>query len=161
MINNADLVGLTEEQTRRFEEIDRDISLTREGIAVWHRLLDRRRLDRKQGLHPITEFAVDGKPAGREQGTLVKRSPEAEASVATEREPFYVRSETEARALLIRCIGYLSNAAGEKFAFDKGYGDRDKMAEWIVNEIKERGAITYIRTHSPYVFGIPIAAAGA
>ena len=78
---------------------------------------------------------------------------------APSREPFYVHSESEARALLIRCVGYLSDAAGEKFAFDKGYGGRDKMAEWIIKEIKERGAIAYIRRHSPYTFGIPIAVA--
>ena len=54
---------------------------------------------------------------------------------------------------------YLSNAAGDKFAFDKGYGDRDKMAEWIIKEIKEHGGIAYIRSHAPYIFGIPLAVA--
>jgi hypothetical protein len=157
MSNDADIVGLTDEQTRRFREIDDEISQTHAGIAVWHRLLDRRRLDRKLNLHPITEFAVGQRPAGHEQGTLVKR---ATAKIeASPREPFYIHSESEGRALLIRCIGYLSNAAGEKLAFDKGYGDRDKMAEWILKEIKELGAIAYIRTHSPFIFGIPIAVA--
>jgi hypothetical protein len=120
--------------------------------------LDRRRLDRKLGLHPITEFAVGQRPAGRDQGTLVKNAGAASETVLP-REPFYVRSEREARALLIRCIGYLSNATGEKFAFDQGYGRRDKMAEWIIKEIKEGGAIAYISAHSPYIFGIPIAVA--
>lgn len=160
MSNEADIVGLTEEQTRRFREIDDEIAQTQVGIAVWHRLLDRRRLDRKLGLHPITEFAVGERPAGREQGALVKKAiPESDAT--SSREPFYVRTENEARALLIRCIGYLGNAAGEKLAFDKGYGDRDKMAEWIIKEIKELGAIAYIRMHSPFIFGIPIAVADA
>lgn len=157
MSNDADMVGLTDEQTRRFREIDDEISQTQAGIAVWHRLLDRRRLDRRLGLHPITEFATGQSPAGHEQGTLVKK-----ATVKIDhspREPFYIHSEIEGRALLIRCIGYLGNAAGEKLAFDKGYGDRDKMAEWIIKEIKELGAIAYIRTHSPYIFGIPIAVA--
>jgi hypothetical protein len=156
----ADLVGLTEEQSRRFREIDDEISQTQAGIAVWHRLLDRRRLDRKLGLHSITEFAVDAKPSDHQQGTLVKKVRAAD-EMAPGREPFHVHSESEARALLIRSIGYLSNAAGEKFAFDKSYGDRDKMAEWILNEIKTRGAIAYIRAHSPYIFGIPIAVADA
>jgi hypothetical protein len=154
---DADIVGLTDEQARRFREIDDEIAQTQAGIAVWHRLLDRRRLDRKLGLHPITEFAADQRPAGDEQGTLVKK---ATAKIeASPREPFYVHSETEGRALLIRCIGYLGNAAGEKLAFDKGYGDRDKMAEWILKEIKELGAIAYIRKRSPFIFGIPIAVA--
>ena len=155
MSSEADFVGLTDEQTRRFRDIDDEIAQTQAGIAVWHRLLDRRRLDRKQGLHPITEFAADQTPAGDEQGTLVKK---ATATIeASPREPFYVHSETEGRALLIRCIGYLGDAAGEKFAFDKGYGERDKVAEWIRQEIKQLGAIAYIRKHSPYIFGIPIA----
>jgi hypothetical protein len=158
MSNDADVVGLTEEQTRRFREIDDEIAQTQAGIAVWHRLLDRRRLDRKLGLHSITEFAVDERPSDHQQGTLVKKVSTTDET-APSREPFYVHSENEARALLIRCLGYLSNAAGEKFAFDKGYGDRDKMAEWIIKEIKTRGAIAYIRTHSPYTFGIPIAVA--
>lgn len=157
MSNDVDMVGLTDEQTRRFREIDDEISQTQAGIAVWHRLLDRRRLDRKLGLHPITEFAADQRPAGHEQGTLVKKA--AAKIEASPREPFYVHSENEGRALLIRCIGYLSDAAGEKFAFDKDYGDRDKMAEWIFKEIKELGAIAYIRKHSPFIFGIPIAVA--
>jgi len=33
------------------------------------------------------------------------------------------------------------------------------MAEWIIKEIKTHGAIAYIRRHSPYTFGIPIAVA--
>jgi len=160
MSNDVDVVGLTEEQTRRFREIDDEITQTKAGIAVWHRLLDRRRLDRKLGVHSITEFAVDVRPSDHQQGTLVKRVDTADET-ASSREPFYVHSESEARALLIRCVGYLSDAAGEKFAFDKGYGDRDKMSEWIIKEIKERGAIAYIRKHSPYTFGIPIAVADA
>lgn len=159
MSDDADAVGLTEEQTRRFREIDDEIAQTQAGIAVWHRLLDRRRLDRKLGLHSITEFAVDVRPSDHQNGTLVKKVSTTET--APSREPFYVHSENEARALLIRCLGYLSNAAGEKFAFDKGYGDRDKMAEWIIKEIKAHGAIAYIRARSPYAFGIPIAAADA
>jgi hypothetical protein len=55
----------------------------------------------------------------------------------------------------------LSNAAGEKLAFDKGVGGRDKMAEWIIKEIKDGGALAYIRRHSPFVFGIPLAVADA
>jgi hypothetical protein len=158
MSNDVDVVGLTEEQIRRFREIDDEIVQTKVGIAVWHRLLDRRRLDRKLGLHSITEFAVDARPSDDQDGTLVKKVSAADET-APSREPFYVHSENEARALLIRCLGYLSNAAGEKFAFDKGYGGRDKMAEWIINEIKAYGAIAYIRAHSPYAFGIPIAVA--
>jgi len=157
MIKDADLVGLTEEQARRFEEIDIDVSRTQEGIAVWHRLLDRRRLDRKLGLHPIAEFAVNEKPSGDAQGILVKKDAARETISA--RDPFYLSTESEARALLIRCVGYLSDAAGEKFAFDKSYGERDKMAEWIINEIKLGGALAYIRAHAPYIFGIPIAVA--
>lgn len=157
MSNDADIVGLTDEQARRFREIDDEIAQTQAGVAVWHRLLDRRRLDRKLGLHPITEFATSQAPAGDEQGTMVKK---AAADIGpSPREPFYVHSEAEGRALLIRCIGYLGNAAGEKFAFDKGYGDRDKMAEWMLKEIKELGAIAYIRKHSPFIFGIPVAVA--
>jgi hypothetical protein len=112
------------------------------------------------GLHPIAEFAAAQKPAGQEQGSLVKKSATASEMVSS-REPFYVHSESEARALLIRCIGYLANGNGEKLAFDKGYGARDKRAEWIIKEIKERGAITYIRAHALFVFGIPIAVANA
>jgi hypothetical protein len=160
MSNEADMVGLTDEQTRRFREIDDEISRTRAGIAVWHRLLDRRRLDRKLGLHPITEFAAGQRPAGEEQGALVKKAA-APSGTTSSREPFYVHSESEARALLIRCVGYLGNAEGEKLAFDKGYGGRDKTAEWIIKEIKEVGAIAYIRAHSPFIFGIPIAVANA
>jgi len=157
MIKDADVVGLTEEQARRFEEIDSDVSRTQEGIAVWHRLLDRRRLDRKLGLHPIAEFAVNEKPSGDAQGILVKKDAARETISA--RDPFYLSTESEARALLIRCVGYLSDAAGEKFAFDKSYGERDKMAEWIINEIKLGGALAYVRSHRPYIFGIPIAVA--
>jgi hypothetical protein len=160
MSNDADMVGLTDEQTRRFREIDDEISQTRAGIAVWHRLLDRRRLDRKLGLHPITEFAAGQRPIGEEQGALVKKAA-APSEPTSFREPFYVHSESEARALLIRCVGYLGNAEGEKLAFDKGYGGRDKMAEWIIKEIKEVGAIAYIHAHSPFIFGIPIAVVNA
>lgn len=160
MITDADLIGLTQEQAARCRELDDELSQTRDGIAVWHRLLDRRRLDRKLGLHPIAEFAAAEKPAGEEQGRLERKTaPEADGQPA--RKPFYVRSEAEARALLIRAVGYLSNQAGEKLAFDKGYGDRDKMAEWIIKEIKERGGIAYIRQHAPYVFGIPLAVANS
>lgn len=158
MIKDADVVGLTEEQARRFEEIDSDVSRTQEGIAVWHRLLDRRRLDRKLGLHPIAEFAVNEKPSGDAQGILVRKDDAARETISA-RDPFYLSTESEARALLIRCVGYLSDASGEKFAFDKSYGERDKMAEWIINEIKLGGALAYIRAHAPYIFGIPIAVA--
>ena len=158
MINDADLVGLTQEQAQRCRELDEQLSQTREGIVVWHRLLDRRRLDRKLGLHPIAEFTAAEKPAGDEQGTLATK-PAEENGAPPSREPFYLRSESEARALLIRAVGYLSNQAGERLAFDKGYGDRDKMAEWIIKEIKEQGGLAYIRRHAPYVFGIPLAVA--
>ena len=158
MIKDADVVGLTEEQARRFEEIDDEVSRTQEGIAVWHRLLDRRRLDRKLGLHPIAEFAVNEKPSGDAQGTLVRKDDAARETISA-RDPFYLHTESEARALLIRCVGYLSDASGEKLAFDKSYGERDKMAEWIINEIKLGGALAYIRAHKPYIFGIPIAVA--
>jgi len=158
MITDGDLLGLTQEQAARCRELDEEVSRTREAIAVWHRLLDRRRLDRTLGLHPIAEFAAAAKPAGEEQGRL-ERKVATETDGQPAREPFYVRSETEARALLIRAVGYLSNQAGERFAFDKGYGDRDKMAEWTIKEIKEHGGIAYIRRHAPYVFGIPLAVA--
>ena len=156
MIKQADLVGLTAEQSERCEAIDRDVAQGREGVAAWHRLLDRRRLDRKLGLHPIAEFAVAERPAGGDQGTLTKRAAGAGAAA---RAPFYVSSEAEAHGLLLRCVGYLSTAAGEKFAFDKGSGGRDKMAEWIIKEIKDCGALAYIRAHAPFVFGIPLAVA--
>lgn len=162
MIKDADVVGLSEEQARRFEELDREIAQSREGTAAWHRLLDRRRLDRKLGRHAIAEFAIDENPGGGEFGSLVRKCPRPDGGTAApyaDREPFYVRSEEEARGLLIRCVGYLSNAAGEKLAFDKGYGGRDKMAEWIINEIREHGGIAYILKHSPYIFGIAIAVA--
>lgn len=155
-MRDADLIGLTQAQAERFKEIDDDVSRTREGVAVWHRLLDRRRLDRKLGLHPIVEFTAGDKPSGHDQGTLVKSTPDESASP---REPFWVNSEAEARALLLRCVGYLSDAGGEKLAFDKGYGGRDKMAEWIIKEINDRGGVAYIRRHSPYIFGIRIAVA--
>jgi hypothetical protein len=158
MMKQADLLDLTPDEAQRSEAIDRDVVAAREAIAVWHRLLERRRLDRKRGLHPITEFAVEGRVEG-DQGTL-HRKP-AEESDGSEREPFYVTSEHEARGLLIHSIGYLSNAAGEKLAFDKGVGGRDKMAEWIIKEIKDGGALAYIRRHSPFVFGIPLAVADA
>jgi hypothetical protein len=157
-LNDADLAGLTEEQAARCRQFHEDLTQTRDGIAVWHRLLDRRRLDRKLGLHPIAEFTAAEKPRGDAQGTLAKKPADEPAGVA-QREPFYLRSESEARALLLRAVGYLSNAAGERLAFDKGAGERDKMAEWIAKEIKEQGAVAYIQRHSPYVFGIPLAIA--
>lgn len=160
MMKDADLVGLTEDQARRFQELDRDVSQSREGVAAWHRLLDRRRLDRKLGLHPIAEFAVGETPSGQDFGTLLKRDAATDPA-SVPREPFYVRSENEARGLLIRCVGYLSNAVGERLAFDKGQGGHDKMAEWIVKEIRDHGGITYIRKHAPYIFGIEIAVASA
>ncbi len=158
MITDADLLGLTQEQADRCRALDTEVSQTREGIAVWHRLLDRRRLDRKRGLHPIVEYAAAERPAGDEQGKL-ERKAAVEPGDQPEREPFYLRSESEARALLIRAVGYLSHRSGDRFAFDKGYGDRDKMAEWIIKEIKEKGGLAYIRRHAPYVFGIPLAVA--
>jgi len=157
MLNDADLVGLTEEQAARCRQFHEELEQTREGIAVWHRLLDRRRMDRKLGLHPIAEFTAAEKPAGDEQGTLAKKEHGEPAGDA--REPFYLRSESEARALLLRAVGYLSTSSGERLAFDKGEGERDKMAEWIVKEIKEQGAVAYIQRHAPYIFGIPLAIA--
>lgn len=160
MINQADRIGLTQEQESRLDSIDFEIAQSREGIAVWHRLLDRRRLDVKRGVHPITAFSVgDGKAHG-EDGKLVKTAT-ASGDASEEREPFYVKSETEARALLMRGLGYLSSADGEKLAFDKGEGDKDKMAEWIITEINRSGALTYIRNRSPYIFGIRIAVPSA
>lgn len=159
-MNDADLVGLNEEQARRFEELDREVSQSREGIAAWHRLLDRRRLDRKLGLHPITEFTVGAQPRGDEQGSLSKKEPEMHPDDA-EREPFYLRTEAEARGLLLRCIGYLTDASGNKFAADKGVGGRDKLAEWMMQEIRQGGGMAYIDQHSPYLFGIPLAVASS
>lgn len=159
-MKDADFVGLTEDQARRVQEFERRISQSREGIDAWHRLLDRRRLDRKLGLHPIAEFGLGDAAAGREFQTLVKKDA-ASTPASARRDPFYVRSESEARGLLIRCVGYLSNPAGEKLAFDKGADGRDKMAEWIIREIEDDGAITYIRKHAPYVFGIEIAVTNA
>jgi hypothetical protein len=156
MINSADLIGLNGEQARRFEELDRDISQSREGIEAWHRLLDRRRADRKLGLHAIAEFALASKPAGSEAGRLIRKDPEPD-DARGEREPFYVRSEAEARGLLMRCIGYLTSPNGEKLAHDKGYGERDKMAEWIMAEIRAKGGLAYIQKHAPFVFGIRLA----
>ena len=160
MLNEADMVGLNEEQARRFDAFDREISQSREGIAAWQRLLDRRRLDRKLGLHPIAEFAVKNRPEGDEQGSLEKREPE-ERQGAESREPFYLRTEAEARGLLLRCLGYLSDADGTKLATDKGYGGRDKMAEWLAHEIKQSGGLAFVSKRSPYVFGIPLAVAQA
>ncbi len=160
MITDADIIGLTQEQAARCRELDEQLSQTREGIAAWHRLLDRRRHDRKLGLHPIVEFAAAEKPDGDEQGKL-ERKPAAETDGQPAREPFYLRSESEARALLIRAVGYLSTQSGDRLAFDKGYGDRDKMAEWIIKEIKDHGGIAYIQRHAPYVFGIPLAVANS
>lgn len=160
MVNEADRIGLTEEQASRLDLIDFEITQTRDGIAVWHRLLDRRRLDVKSGVHSITAFSVGDGKANGDHGRLVKTETGSDAATA-EREPFYVRSENEARALLMRGLGYLSSADGEKLAFDKGEGDRDKMAEWIITEINRAGALAYIRNHSPYIFGIRIAGPGA
>ena len=160
MITDADLAGLTQEQTARCRELDDELSQTREGIVVWHRLLDRRRLDRKLGLHPIAEFAATKQPAAEEQGVLERKAATEKENLPA-REPFYLRSEAEARALLIRAVGYLSNESGDKFAFDKGYGDRGKIAEWIIREIKGHGGIAYIRLHAPHVFGIPLAVANS
>ena len=160
MINDADLVGLSEGQARRFEELDHEISQSREGIAAWHRLLDRRRLDRRRGQHPIAEFALQDRPDGGGQGSLRKHEP-SPPSPDIQRAPFYLRTEAEARGLLIRCIGYLSDVDGNKLAGDKGYGERDKMAEWMLHEIREFGGLAYITRHAPYVFGIRLAAATA
>lgn len=154
MMNEADLVGLTREQAERFEEFDRDISQSRAGIAAWHRLLDRRRLDRRLGLHPIAEFALGEMPDGEAQGSLVKQQGQA---VDGEREPFYLHSEAEARGLLLRCIGYLADADGNKLASDKGVGERDKIAEWMMHEIRSFGGVTFIARHAPYLFGIRLA----
>jgi hypothetical protein len=155
MLNSADLIGLDGEQARRFEELDRDVSQSREGIEAWHRLLDRRRADTKLGLHAITEFALAEEHADPDAGRLVRKDPQP-GNAQVEREPFYVRSEAEARGLLMRCIGYLTDPHGKKLAFDKGYGERDKMAEWIMTEIKMNGGLAYIRKYSPLVFGIPL-----
>jgi hypothetical protein len=159
MMNEADLAGLTEEQALRYEQLDREMSQSREGIVAWHRLLDRRRLDRKRGLHPITEFGLGSRPHGAEQGGLIRRERKAESH--EDREPFYLHSEAEARGLLLRCVGYLSTPDGEKIASDKGPGGRDKIAEWIMHEIRTDGALAYVVKHAPYVFGIRLAVANA
>ncbi|MEA2731292.1 MAG: hypothetical protein QOF70_5767 [Acetobacteraceae bacterium] len=156
MINSADLIGLNGDQVRRFEELDREVSQSRESIEAWHRLLDRRRTDIKLGLHVIAGFALAGKPSGSEAGRLVRQDPVPD-DAPVEREPFYVRSEAEARGLLMRCIDYLTGPDCEKLAHDKGYGERDKMAEWIMTEIRAKGGLAYIRMHAPLVFGIPLA----
>jgi hypothetical protein len=156
MVNSADLVGLNDEQARRFEELDLEVSQSRAGIEAWHRLLDRRRTDVKLGLHGIAGFTLAGKPSGSEAGQLVRQDPEP-GKAPVEREPFYVRTEAEARGLLMRCIDYLEGPDCEKLAYDKGYGERDKMAEWIMTEIKANGGLAYIRKHAPLVFGIPLA----
>jgi len=158
MMKQADFVGLTDEQVERSRSIEQDIAASRDSIVVWHRLLERRRLDRARGLHPITEFAVERRADG-EHGRLHRHEPEE--TEPARREPFYVTHEHEARGLLIHCIGYLSDAAGEKLAFDKGVGGRDKMAEWIIKEINDEGALAYIRRHSPFVFGIRLAVSDA
>lgn len=155
MLKPVDLLGLTPEQSRKAQEIDLQVAQARQGIEVWHRLLDRRRSDRKLGLHPITEFVATTAPVSGEQGELAKR-PVPDELPRAEREPFYVNSEHEARALLLHSVGYLTNAAGERLAFDKGYGERDKMAEWIIREVQQ-GALAYIRKRRPFIFGIPIA----
>jgi hypothetical protein len=154
MMKEADLIGLTAEQAERSRSIEQDVAAGRDSIVVWHRLLERRRLDRARGLHPITEFAVDARAEG-EHGALHRKTPEHGEQHG--REPFYVTTEHEARGLLIHCVGYLSNAEGDKLAFDKGVGGRDKMAEWIIKEINDTGALAYIRRHTPHVFGIPLA----
>jgi hypothetical protein len=160
MLNETDLLGLTEEQADRFREFDRSIAEMRDGLLAWHRLLDRRRHDRKLGLHPIAEFTLGDAPEGEAQGSLMRKEPE-DAAEAGQREPFFLSSEAEARGLLLRCIGYLTDEAGNKLAADKGIGGRDKMAEWIIREIKERGALAYIARHQPRVFGIPLMAASS
>ena len=100
------------------------------------------------------------KPAGSEAGQLVRKDQEPD-NARVEREPFYVRSEAEARGLLMRCIGYLTGPHGEKLAHDKGHGERDKMAEWIMTEIRAKGGLAYIRKHAPFVFGIPLSVSNA
>src|ERR1700751_170398 len=110
MVNDADLVGLDEEQTRRFLEFDREIHEMQAGIAAWHRLLDRRRLDRKLGLHPIAEFGLGKTPHADEPGSLVQKETDERKELG--REPFYLGTEAEARGLLLRCIGYLTDAEG-------------------------------------------------
>jgi hypothetical protein len=160
MVNSADLVGLNSEQARRFEELDREVSQSREGIEAWHRLLDRRRTDVKLGLHAIAGFRLARKPSDSEPGHLVRQDPEPD-DAPVEREPFYVRSEAEARGLLMRCIDYLAGPDCEKLAHDKGYGERDKLAEWIMTEIRANGGLAYIRKHAPLVFGIPLAVTNA
>jgi hypothetical protein len=160
MVNDADLVGLDQEQTRRFMDFDRDVREMQEGIAAWHRLLDRRRLDRKLGLHPIAEFALSKKPNAEEPGSLVQKQLDNRQK-GLQREPFYLGTEAETRGLLLRCVGYLTDAEGNRLAADKGYGGRDKMAEWIIREIRTTGALAYIGKHSPHVFGIPLKVASA
>ena len=150
-----DLLGLSPAQAETAERIDREMMLARQAIAVWHRLLDRRRSDMKLGLHKVAEFGLREKPSEGEQGRLVRRdgdgSDAAPVSGAargidagSERAPFYVTSEHEARALLLRCIGYLTDASGSRLAFDKGVGEKDKMAEWITREVQQ-GVVDYIR----------------
>lgn len=160
-----DLLGLTPQQAETAQRIDREMAQARQAITVWHRLLDRRRSDCKLGLHQITAFGLAEPPREGEQGRLVRKDDDAgEAApvgdAAPERAPFYLTSENEARALLLRCTGYLSDAAGTRFAFDKGVGDKDKMAEWIAREVQQ-GALDYIRKRRPYVFGIPLAIANS
>lgn len=157
MVNQADRIGLTQEQESQLDAIDFEVMRSREGVAVWHRLLDRRRLDIKRGEHSVTTFSVGDGKAGGDQGELVRTTPESGGT--QEREAFYVRTEHEARALLMRGLGYLSDANGEKLAFDKGEGDKDKMAEWMIHEITRTGALAYIRSREPYIFGIRIAVA--
>jgi hypothetical protein len=158
-----DFLGLSPAQAETAERIDREMMLARQAIAVWHRLLDRRRSDMKLGLHKVAEFGLAEKPSDGEQGRLVRRdgdgSDAAPAGGASpERAPFHVTSEHEARALLLRCTGYLTDASGSRLAFDKGVGEKDKMAEWIAREVQQ-GALDYIRKRQPYVFGIPLAVA--
>lgn len=156
MINDADFVGLTDDQAQRLQELDDSVTRSSTAIAVWHRLLDRRRLDRKLGLHPIAEFHL-----GAEGDGALERAAATPAAAPAPREPFVVRSEDEARGLLLRGLGYLSDARGARLASDKGEGGRDKLATWIACEIRERGALAYIRRHAPHLFGIRLAVADA
>ena len=158
-----DLLGLSPQQAETAERIDREMALAHQAIAVWHRLLDRRRSDMKLGLHKVTEFGLAEKPGDGEQGRLVRKDGDGGdaapvGDAGSGRAPFHVTSENEARALLLRCIGYLTDAEGARLAFDKGVGEKDKMAEWIAREVQQ-GALDYIRKRRPYVFGIPLAIA--
>ncbi len=52
---------------------------------------------------------------------------------------------------------HLTGPNGETLAHDKGYGERDKMAEWIMTEIRAKSGLAYIQKHAPFVFGIRLA----